>query len=196
MNGHNWDITKTWLPLVSELDHFKATILEYCTNTRELIFSPRTFFSNHSLPGYQTKLFFAMPPVLVYATAVSLMNKHSILSPFYVLVAYGEIALWAASLRYVVKLFGEQRSFDETLHIAVSAAIFFAIAWIPMVGPPAAFVGAALWTVFGLVNKFKMNKGAALTAVSLPVVVSGFAIGILLYLLMLLSSVSRLFIGG
>lgn len=181
---------------MSEFEQLKDTVVEYCQAIQMLVTNPGEFFAQSgALPGYRTKFLFALPPVLVYAVAESVVHKNPLLAPLYILSAYAEIAVWMVTLKFVIVLFGESRTFEETLTIASSVALVFLIAWIPVAGPPLAVLGAGIFTVFGLTHNFKMHSGAALTAVALPVVVTGIVGAALSFVLIFLSSIFQTFAG-
>jgi hypothetical protein len=167
----------------------KDFVVEYCDGVRTLLTNPAEFFSQSgSLPGYQVKLLFALPPILVYSIAESILQKNPWLSILYFVAAYAYIGIWMTALKFVLVVFGEKRTFDETLYISASASFVFLIAWIPNCGAPIAALGAGLWTVFGLTHGFKMNNGAAVAAVALPAVVTGVAGMAFTWLLVLLTT--------
>jgi hypothetical protein len=181
---------------MSEIEHLKGVIVDYLSSLKSLVSNPKDFFGEMGpVPDYKVGLTFALPPVLVYAIAESVQKENPYLFPLYCLAAYGEIAFWMVALKYVLIPFGERRSFKETLQIAAPVSFVFSIAWIPYVGAPLAVVAAGLWTVLGLTYGFKMNSGAALTAVTLPVVVAGVLGALLSFVFIFLASLSRVFSG-
>lgn len=173
---------------------FKVSVGEYVHAVRSLFTEPTEFFEKAAAPpDFRLLLLFALPPVLIYAVVQGLVVKNPLLIPLYLIAAYAEIGVWMVALKYVVILFGERRTFNETLFIAVSAANVFAVAWIPVAGAPLAVLGAGALTMLGLMHGFKMHYGAALTAVALPLVVTGIVGGLLSWLLILVSSVLTVF---
>ena len=170
------------------------TFVEYLEAVRLLVTNPIEFFAHEkALPDIRTKVLFALPPIAVYAIAECLVHKNPFLGPLYLVAAYLEIGAWTLALMFVVRMFGEKRSFDETLFIGSAISFVYLIAWIPEVGPPLAALAAAAWTLLGLVHGFKMNSGAALTAVSLPVVVTGVVFVAISWLLVILSTMCQMF---
>src|SRR5262249_14390976 len=107
--------------------------------------------------------------------------------------AYAGLGLWTVALKYVLVAFGEKRSFEEALHVSSCAAAPLIVGWIPLVGLPLMYVLVSLFTFLGLVFHFKMDKGAATAAITLPVVVLGFGGALLSLMFLWLASLSTLF---
>jgi len=179
---------------LATLEVLKDTAVEYGAAMRLLLTAPGEFFAGgRGMPGCRRKLVFALPPVLVYAAATGAVLHNAIWTPVYLVAAYAYIGVWALTLRYVLVPFGEKRSFEEALYIAVCASPAFLIAWVPVVGGPVAALAAGLLTILGLVHRFKMHGGAALAVVTLPVVLVGLSSVFLSFIFMALASLSSIF---
>lgn len=175
-------------------DGFIDGFLEYLHAVKLLIAQPQEFFKQSGiLPEYRAKLLFALPPILIYGVAQAALHRNPFLIPLHVAASYVEILVWMAALRLVLLMFGERRSFDETLLIAATSAIVFLVAWIPVAGAPLAVIAAGALSVQGLTHSFKMNNGAALAAVALPVVVTGLVGAVLSWIFILLASFFQIF---
>ncbi len=175
-------------------EQLKETLFEYCGAIKLLAINPAGFFEqSKALGSSRLKLLFAAPPVLIFSLAESIIQHNAFIALLCLVSAYAAIAGSAVVLKFVLPIFGQSRSFDETLHITSSAAICFLLAWIPAAGMPLAVVCGALWTVLGLTYRFKMHSSAALTAVALPIVVAGVVGAGLSLIFILLASITRLF---
>lgn len=164
---------------------------------RQLLLHPATFFLEHPAPSdYRTQLMLPLPAIAVFSVLSACVGLKPLLLFSGFLAAYALIGIWMLSLRYCLLMFGENRSFQEVLHISTCAAFAFLFGWLPVVGGPLCALYAAFLTWTGLVYTFKMNPGAALAAVSVPVVIGGFAGGILTYVLFLLLGLGSLMRGG
>ena len=176
-------------------DQLKATVVEYISAMRLLLLKPSEFFAGMPpLANYKQKLLFVLPVALVFALGMAWQAGSPWWVLAYLLEAYAGLGLWTVALKYVLVVFGEQRTFEDALHISSCAAVPLMIGWIPLVGLPAMYVLASLFTFLGLVFYFKMDKGAATAAVTLPVVVVGFGGAVLSMLFLWLASLSTMFI--
>lgn len=179
---------------MDSLEQVKQAVTEYLQAVRLLATKPQEFFdAGKDLPHWRCELLFALPPALVYCLAMAVSLNSLLSGALYLLIAYLAIGLWMVSLKFVLIVFGENRSFREALHIAAPASTVFLVAAVPTYGPPAAFLLAGLLTVVGLTFYLKMNPGAAVAAVALPVVVSGFAGALLSFLFLGLASMMTIF---
>lgn len=134
----------------------------------------------------------ALIPFAVFAGAYAAMDKRYLLIPLYLLAPYAGIAFWSYLQKLLLeKLFDKQYTFQQTFDLALTVAPAFLFAWIPEAGLVAFFVIACLWNYFGLVYQFKLDKGLAMIAATLPIVISGAATIALGYL-----GVMLLYFGG
>lgn len=173
---------------------FKNILSDYLEAARFLLLHPGQFFAQAPvLSDYKAQLLSAWPPVLVFAVGMASMHRPFWLGILDGLMAYIGIVVWAIAIKYTVVFFGERRSFHEALHVASCAALALALAWLPVVGLPAAYMLIGFWTYHGLTGYFKMNSGAALAAVALPVVVVGFGGVLLSFLFLWIASLTTIF---
>jgi len=161
---------------------------------RLLLLKPQEFFADTlPLKNYKEKLLFVLPPALVFAVGMAFQTSNPLAVVLYLVGAYAGLGLWTVALKYVLVVFGEKRTFEDALHISSCAAAPLAVGWIPLVGIPVMYVLVSLFTFFGLVFYFKMDKGAATAALTLPVVVLGFGGAVLSMVFLWLASISTLF---
>ncbi|MBX9877382.1 MAG: hypothetical protein K2Y22_02905 [Candidatus Obscuribacterales bacterium] len=121
-------------------------------------------------------------PILIFSVLFSVIEKRYMLIPAYVVLAYAGMALWAYVQSFLLrKLFDREFNFRQCFDLALTAAPALAIAWIPTAGVVASSILACFWNYAGLVNQFKIDKGAGLAAATLPVVIAGAAIILLGY---------------
>ena len=169
-------------------------LVDHWASLRFLVLNPAKLFAVAEPPNdYRLILIMALPPVLIFAIGIAVLKGNPWLALLGLVGAYAGIGIWSLALKYVLIFFGEKRPFTEILYLAVCAALSLAVAWVPIVGPPVCFLLIAFWTFMGLVHRFKMNSGAAVAAVALPVVITGLGGGILSYLLILLASLTTMF---
>lgn len=121
-------------------------------------------------------LCWALIPIAIFAIAQGLIDKHYLLIPLYLLGPFAGIALWSYLQQLLLeKLFDKNFTFQQTFDLALTAAPAFIVAWIPNAGLVAFFILACVWNYFGLVYQFKLDKGLAMMATTLPIVLSGAA---------------------
>jgi hypothetical protein len=179
---------------LANTDRIKQIALDYLTAVRTLALHPRRYFEESKpLPDMKLQFLAAVPPVVLYAAATAILNKTTIQGLAYVVGGYTAIVVWTAVLKYILIPFGEKRSMEDLLHIATSASMAFLVAWIPVAGPPIAVLLAGFWSFSGLVHYLKMNSGAAIAAVALPIVICGALGSILSFIFLGLASISTLF---
>lgn len=181
---------------MTQSDQLKELAVEYLSAMRLLLIKPQEFFATMPpLEDRKQKMLFALPPALVFSVGMAWQLGNALWALLFLPLAFGSIWLIAVALKYVLPVLGESRSLDELLHISSCAAPApLLVGWIPVVGLPAMYVLATLFTFLGLVFNFKMNKGAATIAVTLPVVALGFGGGILSMLFIWLASISTIFV--
>ncbi len=162
---------------------------------RLLLLKPHEFFATMPpLENRKQKLLFALPPALVFSVGMAWQAGNALWAILYLGAAFAGIGLLALALKYVLVVFGENRSFEDALHISSCAApVPLLVGWIPVVGMPAMYVLVSLFTFLGLVFHLQMNKGAATAAVTLPVVVLGFGGALLSLVFLWLASISTIF---
>ena len=159
-----------------------------------LVTKPADFFAEaEPAASYKPMLLFVVPPVLIFSAGTAVLSRSWLNLATSLALASICLALWTAALKFGVLIFGEKRSWVEALQISACASLPVALGWIPYVGLPAAAVGTGYLSYLGLVHHFKMNQGAAMAAVSLPVVICGLGGTVLSFLLLALASISTMF---
>jgi hypothetical protein len=171
----------------------RETLVDYGTALRMLIQHPMQFFeTTRPLPSYTRQALFPLPSVLLYAICEGFIRNAFWWAPIYMIGVYLALAAWTAIIRKILPVFGETRSWSEVLHITAASWMATAFAGIPVVGQAIAVVVAGMLTYIGLVHQFKMNRGAATAAVTLPVVICGLLGSILSFILVGMASISTL----
>lgn len=171
-----------------------GNLTAYLGALKLLALNPATFFAEvKRLPDYKAQAWFALPQVAVFALGLGVLSGKPVLIALYSAGAYAGIAVWTVVLRYVLRFFGEQRGFDETAHIVTCSTLPFFIGWIPVVGGPLLYLGVGFYCYVGLTAGLKMNQGAALAAIALPVVLSGFLGALFSFVFLWIASLSTIF---
>ena len=160
-----------------------------------LAIKPGQFFQEVApLPSYQAQALFVLPQVLVYVGGQAALSARPLVTGLLAAAgSYAGIALWTVVLRYTLRFFGERRSFFEVAHIATCSTLPLVLGWIPLAGAPLLCFGVGFYTYQGLTGAFKMNQGAAMAAVALPVVVSGLVGVLFSFVFLWLASLSTIF---
>jgi|GEM_PF-6462187 len=169
----------------------------WTTSLKTQLLQPIKYYS-HRQPKLDNRrtlirsLCWALIPFLIFALAEAFLDKRYLLIPLYALGPFAGIALWSYLQQLLLdKLFDKKFTFQQTFDLALTVAPAFVIAWIPTAGLVAFFVVACVWNYFGIVYQFKLDKGLAMMAATLPIVVSGAATIALGYL-----GVMLLYFGG
>lgn len=169
-------------------------LVDYILALWQILVSPASYFAcAKPLGDLKSQFFFVLPLTFFSALSAALVSGKLWYLPIYLLAEYLAIGLWVFTLRLVLRLFGERHSVEQLAHIASCSSVAFLLAGLPYVGLALFVMWAFFLNFLGLVHFLKVNKGAALAVLALPVIVLGMGGAILSFILLWLASLTTLF---
>lgn len=169
-------------------------VSDYLSDLKSIILSPAGFFKVlEPAPDWRLDAVWAIPPIFVFANLMAAWKVNPFLILFWVPAAFLSLSFWFFVLKRVLDAFGENHSYAEMAAIGSRTSPAFFLGWIPEYGLILSFLLIAFWTYKALLHRFKMDKGAAVAAVAMPVVICGMFGMIFSYIFIWLASISTLF---